>query len=190
MTTEVTKKYTVAEISKLDRENRELVGGYSAVKIKIGLELARRLKEFEDGRLYLKLDEDSYPDFPTYLKSLGVNYKTAREVMGIYETYVVVSGFSIDELAKYAYHDLTIWKPYFFSKEARQYKQLKNKAEMKKLLSESNELTQEDIVQKRREIEAGDHEHVFEEIIIRKCTVCKLTERVYGKKAKETKTEA
>src|SRR3990167_7094355 len=68
---------------------------------------------------------------------LAMNYKTAREIMGLYETYVVVSGFSIDELAKHAYHNLTIWKKYFFSKEAGQYKQLRPKAEMKKLLSES-----------------------------------------------------
>lgn len=189
MTTELTKKYTVSEVSKIDKENRELVGFYSASKIKITLELAMRLKEFEDGKLYLKLDEASYPDFPTYLKSLGVNYKTAREIIGLYETYVLISGFSIDELAKYAYHMLTIWKPHFFAKEAGQYKQLETKADMKKLLSESKELTQEDTIQRRREIEAGEHEHIFDEILIRRCKVCKLTERLYEKTKKEAQEE-
>lgn len=179
-------KYTIADISKMDRESRELVGVYSASRIKIGLELARRLKEFEDNRLYLRLDENSYNNFPSYLKSLGVNYKTAREVIGLYETYVLVGGMSIDELAKIEYHKLTTIKPHLFKKEAGEYKLTKPKAELKRWISEAkSDITQEDLLQMRREEEAGDHDHNdpsnWEYITLRVCKVCKLRERVYEK---------
>ncbi len=180
MTTEIIKKYTHTEVSNLDRENRELVNFYSASRIKIGLELAKRLKEFDDGKLYLKLDEASYPNFPTYLKSLNINYKTAREVIGLYEAYILAAGFTIDELVKYTYHTLTIWKPNFFNKKSGEYEQLKNKIDIKRTLTDSNELTQEDVIQKRRELEAGNHEHDFEKILVRRCKICRLKERLYG----------
>lgn len=169
--------YTIEAITKMDQEMHELQAHYSKAKVMIGLELARRLKAFDDGKLYLKLDERSYPSFPRYLESIGINYKTAREIIGLYETYVLVAGFTIKELAEHAYSKLTVMKPKFFKREGGQYLLTTNKGELNKWLAEAkSDITQEDLRQKIREDKAGEHEHDFYEIHQKVCRICKLKE--------------
>ncbi len=171
----IEKRYTIEQISKLDQEARQLVNMFSAARIKIGLELARRLKEFEQHKLYLRLDEQSYPNFARYLESLDIKYKTAREVIGLYECFVVEGGKDIDELAKIGYHKLTVIKPLLFKKDGERYELVKTKTELNRWLSDAkSDMTQEDLIQKRREYEIGEHEHKF--IKFHVCTICKLKE--------------
>lgn len=178
MTTEIIK-YTLADASKIDKEMRQLVGAYSAAKIKVGLEMGKRLSEVENNKLYLKLDSQAYPTFHRYLESLNINYKTAREVIGLYETYVVAAGISIDELVQFSYAKLAVLKPKFFDKVDGQYILAGPKTELQKWLSDaSSDITIEDFKQKVREEEAGEHEHQFEIIKQRVCKVCKLKERI------------
>mgnify|MGYP001570459000 CR=1 FL=1 len=181
--------YTLEQITKMDIEMHELQALYSKAKIHFGLELARRLKVFEDNKLYLKLDEQSYPNFPTYLKSVGVNYKTAREIIGLYEAYVEVAGFTIKELGDAGYSKLTVIKPKFFKKEGGKYLMLGTKTELNKWVTEAkSDITQEDLRQKVREDMAGEHEHKFAEVHFKYCIICKLKEPIfYGKQ--ETKKE-
>lgn len=171
-------KYTVSDATRLDREVRNWVGMYSAARIKVGLELARRLKDIEDNKLYLKLDEKAYPQFNNYIDSLGLSYKTAREIIGLFETFVLAAGYEIDDLAKISYHKLTAIKPHLFDKKDGQYVLTKPKAEVKEWLKDaSSDLTIEDLKQKRKEAEVGEHDHKFETIRIRVCKVCGLRER-------------
>lgn len=175
--------YSIEQISKMDSEMHELQAMYSRAKIHIGLELAKRLKVFEDNKLYLKLDEQSYPNFPSYLKSVGVNYKTAREIIGLYETFVIEAGYTIKELGDIGYSKLTVMKPQFFKKEAGQYQLTAPKEELDKWVQEAkSDITQDDLRQKVREEKAGEHEHDFREIRYRYCTICKLKEPIYHEK--------
>lgn len=175
MSKTIIKRYSTGQIVKIDEECRKLVGLYSSARIKIGLELAKRLKEIEDNKLYLRLDEQSYPNFFEYLKSLDIKYKTAREIIGVYECYVLVAGKSINELASIAYHKLTTLKPMFFSKEAGKYKMIKPVSEMNNWLRDAkSNLTSDDLIQKRKEYEVGEHEHKFIKFHI--CTICGLKE--------------
>lgn len=168
---------TISQITKIDREIRELQAVYSRAKIKLGLELASRLKQVEDGKLFLKLDEKSYPTFPMYLKSVGLNYKTVRELIGLYETYILTAGFTIDQLADIGYAKLTVVKPHLFKKEDGEYRMLTTLEEAQKWVEEAkSDITQEDLRQKVREERAGDHEHDFENISFRKCKLCGLKE--------------
>ena len=170
---------TITQIAKLDAENRELSKVYSAARIKIGLELALRLKQFEDDKLYLKLDEHSYPNFAAYLASIGIKYKTAKEIIGVLEAYVIAGGYSIEFLASIPYHKLTVIKPILFKKENNVYRMLKSRADTKRWIEEAkSDLTQEDLRQKRYEEEIGEHEHDF--IKIRVCKKCKLKEIING----------
>ena len=183
--------YTIEQISKMDGELHELQAQYSKVKIFVTLEQAKRLKAFEDGKLYLKLDEQSYPNFPRYLESIGINYKTARERIGLYETYVLAAGFTTKELADYGYAKLITMKPKFFSKENGQYLLTTSKAELNKWLNEAkSDITQEDLRQKVREDMAGEHEHDFREVRYKYCTICKLKETIFYEKAELKEKEA
>lgn len=171
-------KYSVSDAAQLDQETRKWVGMYSAARIKVGLEVAMRLKSIEDSKLYLKLDEKAYPNFNVYIDSLGLSYKTARELIGLYETFVLAAGFDINELAEASYHKLTAIKPYFFDKKDGQYELTKSKAEIKEWIKDAkSDLTIEDLKQKRKEAEVGQHEHQFKTIRIRVCEVCGLKER-------------
>lgn len=167
--------YTIEQVAKMDQEMHELNALYSKAKIGFGLEIARRLKVFENYKLYLKLDSQSYPNFPTYLKSIGINYKSARELIGLYETFVEIAGFTIKELADIGYHKLTIIKPKLFTKETEGYKLLVSKSEVKRWVAEADsDITQEDLRQKVKEETVGEHDHEF--IYIRRCKLCHLKE--------------
>lgn len=184
MTIDLTQeKYSISDISQIDREVRKLVTHYSVAKMQTGLELAPRLKAIRDHKLYLKLDEDSYPTFETYIKSLGdYSYKTALNFIAIYEAYVLTAKMSLDDLKEAGYSKLAIIKPHLFDfdKDAGGYKLAKPKSEIQKWVKEaSSEITEEDLRQHRREEKAGEHKHDFEIIKLRICKVCKLKERVY-----------
>ena len=180
-----TKTYTIKEISVLDKEVRKLVIGYSALQVKAKMEIAQRLKVIKDNKLYSKLDEDSYPNFARYIESLNLNYKTTMEMIGLYETYVLEAGMSIDDLVEIGYHKLTRLKPKLFEKGEEGYKLTSSKTELKKWLSDAKQLTNEDFVQKITEDKAGKHEHDFETICFRKCRICKLREIIDIKNVKE-----
>lgn len=172
--------YSIEEISKMDEEMHELQALYSKAKIRCGLELGKRLKAFEDGKLYLKLDEQSYPTFPVYLQSIGVNYKTAREVIGLFSTYILVAGFTIKELADAGYSKLTVMKPKFFKKEGGEYLLTAPKEELQKWIAEAkSDITQEDLRQHVREDLAGVHEHDFKEVHYKYCVICRLREPIF-----------
>lgn len=162
---------------QLDEEARQLVSVYSAARVKIGLELAARLKEIEDSKLYLSLDPAAYPTFNHYLNSLNIGYKTAREIIGVYETYVLVAGKTIDELSGIAYHKLSLLKSTLFKKEDGQYRLVASLDEVDRWLADAQSgLTQSDLSQKIREEKIGEHEHLFRTIKV--CQHCKLKEYV------------
>lgn len=161
----------------LDQAARHLVGMYSAARVKIGLQLAEILKNIEDNKLYLKLDSAAYPSFSEYLKSLDIKYKTAREIMGVYETYVLVAGKSIDELSEIAYHKLAILKSTLFKKQEGQYQLAVPIKEVDKWLSDTS-LSQQDLSQKIKEEKVGPHEHEF--IVTQTCIHCGLKEIIHG----------
>lgn len=180
--------YTIEQIAKMDEEMHELQAQYSRAKIYIGLELAKRLKAFDNGELYKKLDERSYPNFPKYLESIGVNYKTAREIIGLYEAYVLVAGFTIRELAEYGYSRLTVLKPKFFKRENGEYLLTESMAELNKWLVEAkSDITNEDLRQKIREDRAGEHQHDWQRISFQVCKICRLKETIYNEKKEEQK---
>lgn len=172
---------TIDEAAQLDRQCRQLVELHSRARIKIGLELAAILRRFRDENLFMKLDQQSYPTFPRYLESLGIKYKTAMEIIGLYESFIIAGGYTIDQLAGAPYHHLTTIKPLLFKKEGGQYLLTKSKDEADKWVDDAkSELTQDDLKQKRMEEEVGPHDHEFKEVRYRVCSVCKLRE--YGGK--------
>lgn len=168
---------SLVDVAAIDKEVRGLVAVYHQARIKIGLELAKRLKQIDDEGLYKRLGTDSYTSFKTYLDSIGISYKTAREIIGVYETYVLAAGKTIEELANIGYHRLTAIKPYLFEKVEGQYQLTKPKEELDQMLSDaSSEMTTDDLMQKRRDKEVGPHAHDFVEISFQKCKVCGLKE--------------
>jgi hypothetical protein len=181
--TKIKMSYTIDQISKMDAEMRDLQAKYTRVRVFVGLELAKRLKVFEDYKLYLKLDERSYPNFAKYLESINVNYKTAREIIGLYEAYVITAEIPIVELAEIAYSRLTDIKRKFFRWDKDKYLMLESKTELKKWLEElKSDITQEDLRQRVREDIAGEHEHDWNQVTYQYCRVCKLKEPIsYGK---------
>jgi hypothetical protein len=173
-------KYTNTEVFHIDQDIKELCQMYSAVKIKVGLELAKKLKSVEDAKLYLRLDSKAYPNFYKYVESVGISYRTARDIISLYETYVLVAGYTIDELSEIPYTKLTAIKPFFFEKKDNEYKLLKPVNELKKWVKEiSSDITIEDVKQKVREERSGEHEHEFEIETIRVCKICKLREKIW-----------
>ena len=170
-------KYTVSEASRIDKEIRQLAKTSNVAKVKIGLELASRLKEVNDNKLYKKLDEQAYPSFPRYIETIGIAYKTAMELINVYETFVLSAGYSIDELAEISYRKLTEIKPYLFEKVDGKYQLSKPKRELKEMVSAaSSDLTIDDIRQLRRDKEVGEHDHEWEIITTQVCKICKLRE--------------
>ena len=168
-------QYNITDTSKLDREVRELISIHSSLRLKSGLELARRLYEIEKNKLYSKLDEKAFPSFVRYLKSLDINYRSARELIGIYVTYVLVGGYTIDELAEISYHKLAVIKAHLFEKKNGEYSLIKSKKETDKWVKElKSDISIEDLRQKRIEDEVGEHEHEWEEISFLKCRLCKI----------------
>lgn len=166
---------SVNTASKIDKEIRKLSGLYSAARIKIGMELAIRLKEVRDNKLYKVLDEKAYPSFYKYIESLGLKYPTITELIGLYETYVLVGGYSIEELAKISYNKLAIIKPYLFDKEEGEYKLSKSKTELNKWVKEAeSDISINDLMIKRKESELGRHDHMW--FKIKKCKFCGIVE--------------
>lgn len=166
---------TITVASRIDKEIRKLSGVYSAARVKIGLELASRLKEVKDNKLYKLLDEKAYPSFNKYIESLGIKYTTAMELIGLYETYILIGGYSIEELAEISYHKLTQIKPYLFEKREGAYKLSKSKTELKKWVKEAeSDLSINDLRIKRAEAEVGEHEHNW--LHFKRCNLCKIVE--------------
>ena len=165
-------------ISQIDKDVRALIQVYSAARIKVGLTLAQKLIEIEDNKLFVRLDERAYPTFAKYIESLGISYRTARDVMTLYETYVLTAGYTIDELSEIPYTKLSAIKGHLFGKEGGKYKLLKSPTEVNKWVKEiSSDITLEDVKQHVREVESGEHEHQFDIIKLRVCRICKLKER-------------
>jgi len=173
----MTQITTTIDAATIDKEVRELVSVYHQARIKIGLELAKRLKQVDEEGLYKKLDADSYTSFKVYLDSIGIAYKTAREIIGVYETFVLVGGKTIDELAGIGYHKLTAIKPYLFERVDGQYQLMRPREEMDQLLSDAkSDMTTDDLIQKRRDKEVGAHDHDWKSIHYKQCTICRLKE--------------
>jgi hypothetical protein len=170
-------RYTIDDATRLDSEMKQLLQIYSAAKIRTGMELAKRLKEVEDNKLYLKLDEQAYPSFPRYMESLGISYKVARDLISLYDCFVLAAGYSVEELSKTPYYKLVQIKPLLFKKEKGEYLAIKTKKEIDSWVSDAkSDLSIEDLKQKRHEDEVGPHEHDFETITFNKCRICKLKE--------------
>jgi len=175
------KKLQVSKVQELDNENKKLVDLMYKTKLKVGLEIGKRLKPFRDDELYKKLGDSIFPNFNSYLGSLGISYKSATELISLYESFIITSGYKIEELEDVGYHHLTTIKPMFFEKKDGEYRLKKPKRELNKWIKEAGVLTQADLKQKRMEEEVGEHEHKFEETRFRKCKVCKLREKIYDK---------
>lgn len=168
---------TITDAARIDKEVRELVLVFHQARIKIGLELAKRLKQVDEENLYKKLDADSYTSFKIYLDSIGIAYKTAREIIGVYETYVLTAGKTIDELSSIGYHRLTALKPYLFDKQDGQYQLTKSPEELDQLLMDAkSDMTTDDLMQKRRDKEVGPHDHDMVTITYKRCKACGLKE--------------
>src|SRR3990167_3029388 len=161
--------------SKIDKEVRGLSALYSSVRIKTGLELASRLKKIRDSKLYTVLDIKAYPSFNRYIESLGMKYSTVAQIIGLYETFVLVGEYSIEELANFSYHKLVQIKPYLFKKEEGEYKLSKSKSELKKWVKEAgSDLTINDLMIKIKEEKIGQHEHKWSKF--KKCQLCRILE--------------
>lgn len=181
-------KLTLSQITKLDQDNRKLVRAWQEVKLRVGLELGERLKRFRDENLFKKLDVSAYPNFKTYLDSIELNYKTATEAIGLYESFILAGGKTIEELQDVGYHKLTIIKPSLFKKEGSEYKLIKSKAEMNKWINHAaSDISQEDLKLLRIQEEVGEHPHDWKEIHYRVCTVCRIREGVFNVKEKTEK---
>ena len=168
-------KYSTSDANKVDREIRNLCGIYSAAKIKIGMELAKRLYDIESGKLYLKIDEKAYPNFSAYVANIGMPYHSCRELISTYRTFVLTAGYSVDELAKISYHKLAVIKPELFSKKDGEYIMDKSKSEINKWISDAkSDISINDLKQKRREISVGEHKCEYEVITYRQCVKCGL----------------
>ena len=168
-------KYTTNDANKMDREARNLTSLYSKVRIKAGLELARRLYNIESNKLYLRIDEKAYPNFPAYISSLGISYQPCRELIGIYQTFVLAAGYSVDNLAEISYHKLAVIKPELFDKKDGQYIMSKSRAETNSWVADAkSNMSINDLKQKRRETAIGEHDHKFEIITFKKCIHCGL----------------
>ncbi len=171
--------YSVSNASKLDREVKQLMSMYSAAKIKTGFEMAKRLQEIESGKLYLMLDKQSYPTFARYLQHVDIAYKAARELISLYECYIVVAGFTVDEMSSIAYHRLSTIKPILFKKQDGKYHAIKSKKEIKEWISDAkSSLSLEDLRLKKSEESVGKHPHKWDTVSYKKCRVCKIKE--YG----------
>lgn len=160
----------------MDEEMHKLQALYGKAKIKVGLEMAVRLRKIYIHKLYKQLDEGAYPSFSRYVESLGMKYQTAMELIGIYSSYVLAGGYTVDELSQVPYHALVVWKPYLFKKENDVYLLDKPKKEADKIMSSANVLTIEDTKQERRDKEAGTHKHVWARITNDVCQICGLKE--------------
>lgn len=172
------KQISIKDISGLDIRVRELIGLYSSTRIRIGLELAKTLTEIEKYKLYSRLDEKAYPTFNKYIESLGINYRTARDIISLYETYVLTAGYTIEELAQIPYTKLSSLKPYLFTKRDNKYLLTKPIEDVRKWVQEAgSDISIEDLKQKAREEKVGEHEHEFQIIKLRLCRICKLKER-------------
>lgn len=172
-------KNSLIEINKMDRDLRKLSKSLNETKVLVGLEMASRLKEFKDHKLYKRIDDGIYDTFGGYLESLGISIYNVRDIINIYETYVCIAGIEINTLTEYNITQLRTLKPTFFNKESGEHVQLKTKKEILKLLNETDILTQRDLRQKIREEEVGDHEHEFEKVSFNICKKCRLKEKIY-----------
>lgn len=165
----------IVQINKIDREIHNLCNMYSVAKIKIGMELAKRLHEVESGKLYLKIDEKAYPNFNSYISSLGMTYQGCRELISTYQAFILSAGYSIDDLSKINYHKLAVIKPELFHKKDGKYIMTKTKTEMNRWIADAkSDISINDLKQKRRELSIGEHKHEFEIITYRRCVQCGL----------------
>lgn len=167
--------YSLTQANKIDSEIRKLAELYTKTRIKVGLEMAERLRIVKNNKLYATIDEQSYPNFYTYLQSVDIKYSTAMELIGLYEAYVLTAGKTIDELVNIGYHKLTKVKKVLFDRGNKNL--IASPSEVDKWLRvAASEITQEDLQQKIDEDRAGKHEHDWQIIKIKKCKICRLKE--------------
>ncbi len=176
-------KYNISTISNIDQEVRDLISLFHEAKIKVGMALSERLVKIEENKLYLKIDEKAYPSFIKYIDSLGINYKTARELMGLYQSYVIAGRYSIDEILEISYAKLQVLKPYLFKKVDGKYELDKSKKEVDNLIKELKADTSiDDIKQLRRDKEIGKHACDWYRVSNDICEICKAKEFAGKKK--------
>jgi hypothetical protein len=168
-------KYTAHDAARIDKELHQLSAVYSSAKIKLGLEIGLRLKEIDDNNLYRKLDETAYPNFYKYVESIGMSYQSARQLISLYESYVLAGGFTIEELTRIPYSKLTVIKAQLFEKKDNQYRLAIGKDEARQWLSDAkSDMTIADLKQKRAEVNAGEHAHVWKHVEFDVCETCNI----------------
>ncbi len=178
-------KLTLSEISKLDKENRQLINILHKARLRIGLELGQRLKRFRDEKLYSKLDSVAYPSFKSYLDSIDINYKSAMETIGLYESFVLIGGKKAEELENIGYHRLTIIKPHLFKKEGDGYKLIKPQRELDKWIKiAASDITQEDLKLLRTQEEVGAHVCEWQEFHFSVCKICREKRMLFNAQKK------
>lgn len=166
---------SVLEASQLDKEARQLVAAYSEARLKAGLAFAKRLHEIENEKLYLKLDSAAYPNFARYVESCGISYVAARELISLYQAYVLGAGFSVEELSGAKLHRLKHVRPFLFKKSGNNYRPTKSKEEIEKWISNAaSDLSNDDFRQALEDEKAGPHEHDWQEYRFKKCKICKI----------------
>lgn len=165
----------IQEASKIDRETHKLSSLYSEVRIKVGLSLAKYLYEIESNNLYTKIDARSFPTFGAYISGLGMSYQSCRELIGLYQSFVLAGKYTIKQLSEIPYRKLSIIKPELFRKKDGEYIMIKSKSETNKWISSAkSDLSIQDLKQRRREYSVGEHKCEFEIISFRKCKKCGL----------------
>ena len=121
------------------------------------------------------MDEKAYPNFSAYISSMGMSYSAIRQLISLYQSFVLAGGYSVEELSKISYHKLYIIKSELFDKKDGKYIMSKSRAETNRWMDDAkSDLTINDLKQKKREVKAGDHKHEFEHIQYRQCIHCRL----------------
>ncbi|MEX0596088.1 MAG: hypothetical protein WD512_06260 [Candidatus Paceibacterota bacterium] len=157
------------------KEAKDLVYLYSKTKLKIGLTLAEKLLYIESKKLYLKIDRKGFPTFNKYLESLGLSFGSIRELLGLYKTYIIVGGYSVEELSQISFSKLSVIKSLLFKKENNEYKLIKSKKEMDNWVKElKSDISINDLKIRKNEEKAGNHECEWEEVKFKKCKHCKI----------------
>lgn len=166
---------TTQEANKIDRDTQKICTIYSATRIKLGMELAQRLYEIESKKLYLVIDKNAYPDFISYISSLGMSYYACRKLISLYEAFILVAGYTIEELSKIPYNKLEIIKPELFAKQDGKYVAIKSKKDIDKwITSAKSNISISDLRQLRKESRTDKHKCEFEIINYKRCIKCGL----------------
>lgn len=179
MAVTISRRYSIEKASLMDREARKLMKLYSATRFRIGIEVAKRLKEIEEHKLYLKYDPQAYPTFGRYTESLGLNYKTAKELIGLYEAFVLSAKIPPEQLSGITYNRLTTIKSMLFRKFAGSYHLDVPIEELNKWLDHArSDLSLEDLRQLVRDKRIGEHEHEWREVHQKICKQCRIKEQL------------